>query len=95
MILGVDVLCHSHAAAVSTPKSTTKSHPPATFHDQTDDHDPMAQSWLHSVQLYHAAERDKTPVAKVATYFDAMMQTQAPLLSTTPDLLCPRQMLAT
>ena len=100
MILGIDVLCHSFAAVVSTPKSTTKSHPPATFHGHTDDHGQKAQSCLYTVQLCHAAERDKTPVAKVATYFNAMMETQAPLPSTTPDLLCPelpcpRQMLAT
>ena len=90
MIPGQDVLCHSHAAAVSTPKSTTKSHPRATFHGHTDDHGQKAPSWLYTVQLYRAAKHEQVPVAKVATYFDAMMQTQASLLSTTPEWLCPK-----
>ena len=64
----LDDVSDARAAAVSTLKSTTKSHPPATFHGHIDDHGQKAQSWLYSVRLYYAAEHEQNPVAKVATY---------------------------
>ena len=49
----LDEVSEARAAMVSTLKSTTRSHPPATFHGHTDDHGQKAQSWLYSVQLYY------------------------------------------
>ena len=49
----LDDVSEARAATVSTLKSTTKSHPPATFHGHTDDHGQKAQSWLYSVQPYY------------------------------------------
>ena len=64
----LDEALANRSPAVSNVKSTTKSHPPATFHGHANDHGHAAQSWLYSVQLYYQAENEHNPVAKVATY---------------------------
>ncbi len=68
VLSNLDEALANRTPAVSTVKSTTKSHPPATFHGHASDHGHAAQSWLYSVQLYYQAENEHNPVAKVATY---------------------------
>jgi len=48
----LDEALAKRASAVSTVKSTTKSHPPATFHGHVSDHGHAARLWLNSVQLF-------------------------------------------